>query len=88
MIYCTLQVAEWMGRREAWSAEKPSDTRTKPTRWEFRDGREQSDENVEMQQPGVHNDGEVMRHSQSAEYQQRRVRIKYVINELNFKNFS
>lgn len=72
-----------MGRREAWSAEKPSDTRTKPTRWEFRDGREQSDENVEMQQPGVHNDGDV-----SAEYQQRRVRIKYVINEWNFENFS
>lgn len=75
-----------MGRREAWSAEKPSDTRTKPTRWEFRDGREQSDENVEMQQPGVHIDGNAMRHSQSAEYQQRRVRIKYVTNGGIFKN--
>lgn len=25
-----------MGRREAWSAEKSSDSRTKPTHWEFR----------------------------------------------------
>lgn len=24
-----------MGRREAWSAEKSADSRTKPTRWEF-----------------------------------------------------
>lgn len=24
-----------MGRREAWSAEKSSDSRTKPTQWEF-----------------------------------------------------
>lgn len=24
-----------MGRREAWSAEKPTDNRTKPTHWEF-----------------------------------------------------
>lgn len=24
-----------MGRREAWSADKSSDSRTKPTRWEF-----------------------------------------------------
>ncbi|XP_037916854.1 cadherin-86C isoform X2 [Hermetia illucens] len=31
----SVQVAEWMGRREAWSAEKTSDPRTKPTRWEF-----------------------------------------------------
>lgn len=30
------QVAEWMGRREAWSADRSSDSRTKPTRWEFR----------------------------------------------------
>lgn len=30
-----LQVAEWMGRREAWSAERSADSRTKPTRWEF-----------------------------------------------------
>lgn len=76
-----------MGRREAWSAEKPSDTRTKPTRWEFRDGREQSDENVEMHQPGVHNEGDVMRHPQSAEFQQRRVRIKYDKTRELCKNF-
>ncbi|XP_051862592.1 cadherin-86C isoform X2 [Drosophila albomicans] len=69
----SVQVAEWMGRREAWSAEKPSDTRTKPTRWEFRDGREQSDENLEMQHAGIDNDNT---RTQSAEYQQRRVRIK------------
>lgn len=25
-----------MGRREAWSADRSSDSRTKPTRWEFR----------------------------------------------------
>uniref|UniRef100_A0A6B2EKW7 Cadherin domain-containing protein n=1 Tax=Phlebotomus kandelakii TaxID=1109342 RepID=A0A6B2EKW7_9DIPT len=31
----SVQVAEWMGRREAWSADKSSDSRTKPTRWEF-----------------------------------------------------
>lgn len=24
-----------MGRREAWSAERSADSRTKPTRWEF-----------------------------------------------------
>ena len=24
-----------MGRREAWSAEKSTDSKTKPTRWEF-----------------------------------------------------
>lgn len=30
-----MQVAEWMGRREAWSAERSADSRTKPTRWEF-----------------------------------------------------
>lgn len=30
-----MQVAEWMGRREAWSAEKSTDSKTKPTRWEF-----------------------------------------------------
>ncbi|XP_055601879.1 cadherin-86C isoform X2 [Uranotaenia lowii] len=32
----SVQVAEWMGRREAWSADRSSDSRTKPTRWEFR----------------------------------------------------
>ncbi|XP_017855996.1 PREDICTED: cadherin-86C isoform X2 [Drosophila arizonae] len=68
-------VAEWMGRREAWSADKPSDTRTKPTRWEFRDGREQP-ENVEMHHASVNTDADVVRNAESQEYQQRRVRIK------------
>lgn len=36
-----------MGRREAWSAEKSSDSRTKPTRWEFRNSREHPHERVE-----------------------------------------
>ncbi|XP_020817256.1 cadherin-86C isoform X2 [Drosophila serrata] len=67
----SVQVAEWMGRRDAWSAEKPPDTRTKPTRWEFHDGREQLDENVGRSQDIVEG-----RHVQSAEEQQRRVRIK------------
>ncbi|XP_037727872.1 cadherin-86C isoform X2 [Drosophila subpulchrella] len=67
----SVQVAEWMGRRDAWSAEKPPDTRTKPTRWEFHDGREQLDEDVGRAQDI--GDG---RHIQSAEEQQRRVRIK------------
>lgn len=56
------QVAEWMGRREAWSAEKSSDSRTKPahgenvglphenntrkTQWEFR-RRDEHRENIE-----------------------------------------
>ncbi|XP_017849238.1 cadherin-86C isoform X2 [Drosophila busckii] len=65
-----------MGRREAWSAEKPPDTRTKPTRWEFRDGREQSDENLEIHPSSMNHDGEATHRIQSAEYQQRRVRIK------------
>lgn len=30
-----MQVAEWMGRREGWSAERSADSRTKATRWEF-----------------------------------------------------
>lgn len=41
----SFQVAEWMGRREAWSAEKSSDSRTKSTQWEFR--RRNVDENLE-----------------------------------------
>ncbi|XP_052835038.1 cadherin-86C isoform X1 [Drosophila gunungcola] len=67
----SVQVAEWMGRRDAWSAEKPPDNRTKPTRWEFHDGREQLDEDV-----GRGQDIGGGRHIQSAEEQQRRVRIK------------
>ncbi|XP_064554420.1 cadherin-86C isoform X3 [Drosophila montana] len=71
----SVQVAEWMGRREAWSADKPSNTRTKPTRWEFRDGREQP-ENIETQQSIINTDRDAVRRAESAEYQQRRVRIK------------
>lgn len=33
-------------RREAWSAEKSSDSRTKPTHWEFR-RRDEHRENIE-----------------------------------------
>ncbi|XP_055377610.1 cadherin-86C [Condylostylus longicornis] len=41
----SVQVAEWMGRREAWSAEKSSNSQTKPTRWEF-SRRNHGNENV------------------------------------------
>lgn len=37
-----------MGRREAWSAERSSDARTKPTHWEFR-RRDQHRENVDAE---------------------------------------
>ncbi|XP_055908352.1 cadherin-86C [Eupeodes corollae] len=78
----SVQVAEWMGRREAWSAEKSSDTRTKPTRWEFHNGHgEQPDES--LGRPGRAADTEAEhleerqnRRIKSAEDQQRRVRIK------------
>ncbi|XP_030382491.1 cadherin-86C-like [Scaptodrosophila lebanonensis] len=52
-----------MGRREAWSTEKPSDLQTKPTRWEYQDGRETVDlyhrkidnlGNKEMYSAGLH----------------------------------
>ncbi|XP_034662090.1 cadherin-86C isoform X2 [Drosophila subobscura] len=65
----SVQVAEWMGRREAWSAEKPPNTRTKPTRWEFHDGREHPSENV-----GSFQDAREKRHIQSAEEQQGRIK--------------
>ncbi|EDW83990.2 uncharacterized protein Dwil_GK13902 [Drosophila willistoni] len=76
----SVQVAEWMGRREAWSAEKPPDTRTKPTRWEFHDGRDQLNENVGFSVSGipdaVYQDTEEGRQIRSANDHQRRVRIK------------
>uniref|UniRef100_A0A1A9UX43 Cadherin domain-containing protein n=1 Tax=Glossina austeni TaxID=7395 RepID=A0A1A9UX43_GLOAU len=83
----SVQVAEWMGRREAWSADKPADPRTKPTRWEFHNGREQFDENIgggaglhattsvglsKNNQP----DSDERRRIRSAGEQQRRVKIK------------
>uniref|UniRef100_A0A182W532 Cadherin domain-containing protein n=1 Tax=Anopheles minimus TaxID=112268 RepID=A0A182W532_9DIPT len=37
----SVQVAEWMGRREAWSAaNRSTDSRTKPTHWEYRGRRD------------------------------------------------
>ncbi|XP_036321242.1 cadherin-86C-like [Rhagoletis pomonella] len=69
----SVQVAEWMGRREAWSAERPTDSRTKPTRWEFYNGRKQFNENV-----GVHaaiKNDEDRRRIRSADEQQKRVKI-------------
>nr|XP_036217959.1 cadherin-86C [Bactrocera oleae]XP_036217960.1 cadherin-86C [Bactrocera oleae] len=69
----SVQVAEWMGRREAWSAEKPTDSRTKPTRWEFHNGREQFNENVVK---AAVNSNEGNRRKRSAEEQRRHVNIK------------
>lgn len=62
-----------MGRREAWSAERPTDLRTKPTRWEFYNGREQFNENV-VQAAVNSSEGNRLKHS--AEEQRRRVKIK------------
>lgn len=76
----TFKVAEWMGRREAWSADKPTDPRTKPTRWEFHNGRQQFDENLGVVH--VTDVGDARTHSEetrrirSAEEHQRRVKIK------------
>lgn len=41
-----------MGRREAWSAEKSSDSRTKSTQWEFR-RKNHEVENVGMSEPDI-----------------------------------
>ena len=74
-----LQVAEWMGRREAWSAEKSPDPRTKPTRWEFRNGRngEQFDQDLVVgQQQHALDASDERRRVRSAEEHQKRVRIK------------
>ncbi|XP_054090120.1 cadherin-86C isoform X2 [Zeugodacus cucurbitae] len=70
----SVQVAEWMGRREAWSAEKPTDSRTKSTRWEFHNGREQFNENVGLQ--AAVNTNEENHRMNSAEEQRRHVKIK------------
>ncbi|KAM7360298.1 cadherin 86C isoform 2-T13 [Cochliomyia hominivorax] len=76
----SVQVAEWMGRREAWSADKPADPRTKPTRWEFHNGRQQFDENlgtVHVTDVGdARTHSEETRRIRSAEEQQKRVKIK------------
>uniref|UniRef100_A0A1B0FK47 Uncharacterized protein n=1 Tax=Glossina morsitans morsitans TaxID=37546 RepID=A0A1B0FK47_GLOMM len=42
-----------MTRREAWSADKPADARTKSTCWKFHNGRKQFDENMGGG-PGLH----------------------------------
>lgn len=36
-----------MGRREAWSADRTGDTRTKPTHWEFQQARAGGDQHKE-----------------------------------------
>lgn len=46
-----------MGRREAWSAEKSSDSRTKPTRWEF-SKRGYADEKLGIDNPAVQIDND------------------------------
>ncbi|XP_061389861.1 cadherin-86C [Musca vetustissima] len=76
----SVQVAEWMGRREAWSADKPTDPRTKPTRWEFHNGRQQYDENIGAihvtDVANARNHSEETRRIRSADENQRRVKIK------------
>lgn len=62
-------MAEWMGRREAWSAERSSDSRTKPTHWEFR-RRDHYSQNVEHDD--YHHDG---KRARSADEKQRSTRI-------------
>lgn len=50
------QVAEWMGRREAWSSKEGSaDSRTKPTRWEF-SKRGYSHQKLGLDNPAADND--------------------------------
>lgn len=86
-----LKVAEWMGKREAWPTDKSCDPRTKSTRWEFRNGREQFDESVVLHSStavggGVvsndsisKSDSDNRRKIRSADEQQRRVKIRYEI---------
>lgn len=60
-----------MGRREAWSAEKSSDSRTKPTHWEFR-RRDEHRENIEAD----HLHETSAKRVRSAEDSKRTVKIK------------
>lgn len=53
-FFDSFQVAEWMGRREAWSAEKSSNSRTKSTQWEFR--KRNIDGNLESKSVHIAND--------------------------------
>ncbi|XP_050340530.1 cadherin-86C-like [Bactrocera neohumeralis] len=71
----SVQVAEWMGRREAWSAEKPTDSRTRPTHWEFHNGRDHFNEN-DIQAALNNNEGN--RRKRSAEEQRRHVNINFL----------
>lgn len=67
-----------MGRREAWSAEKSSDSRTKPTHWEFR-RRDHHHENIEADNFHETNAKRV----RSAD-DKRAVKIKYVYGIVHF----
>jgi hypothetical protein len=46
-----------MGRREAWSAERSADSRTRPTRWEF-SKRGYSHQKLGIDNPAVQVDGD------------------------------
>lgn len=63
-----------MGRREAWSAERSSDSRTKPTHWEFR-RRDHHTENLEQRNNIYHGEDKRIR---SADDKQRSTNIRYV----------
>lgn len=39
-----------MGRREAWSADRTGDTRTKPTHWEFQQARADDDDKEKLEE--------------------------------------
>ena len=45
-----------MGRREAWSADRTGDTRTKPTHWEFQQQTRGDDHEEKLDQPRMRMD--------------------------------
>lgn len=64
-----------MGRREAWSAQKSTDSRTKPTQWEF-------SRRVNNQQKLRHdnaNEHELEKRARSAD-EKRSINIRYIPN--------
>lgn len=72
------QVAEWMGRREAWSSKEGSaDSRTKPTRWEF-SKRGYSHQKLGLDNPGADNDEDTMRKSFSIKVNEDRETVNIV----------
>ncbi|GAB0091959.1 cadherin-86C-like [Sergentomyia squamirostris] len=76
----SVQVAEWMGRREAWSADKSSDSRTKPTGWEFsrrHNAREKLDHEAQREQLHASQDNRPKSYEDS-----RSARITKIRNEL------